>query len=240
VQHNGKGQVIIEGINTTKQSEHTRFKLLDGCIYTPIRDRIIAGTYLVAGAITCGDITVCGLPKQYLKQELKVLQKMGFDITTGNDCIRLIAKDRPRPTNITTAPYPHFATDLQAQFMALAALSNGTVKITETVFENRLNTAEQLIKMGADIKISFKKINNSQKANQGSMVQFATINGVDTLQGAQVFATDLRGGAALVLAGLSANGATTINNINYIDRGYYQIEKDLQQVGGNITRVQSL
>lgn len=238
----------IQKVDTPTQK--TTQNYLHGCEYTPIRDRIIGGTYLVAGAISLGDITICGIQDKFLQSEIAILQAMGFDITSGNDCIRIIAKSRPKPVNITTAPFPNFATDLQAQFMALAALSNGTTNITETIFENRLNTVEQLVKMGAKIEINNKSSSQNMHIsnnlidnplhivqNVHSINQIAIVNGVDKLQGTIVTATDLRGGAALIIAGIAAMGTTTVDNIHFIDRGYYQIEKDLQQVGVDIQRV---
>jgi len=209
--YDNKGNYVIKGVGH-----------LHGCNYKPIGDRIIAGTYLVASAISGGDITVCGLSEKILATELDLLKKKGCQISCGNNCIRLVANGRLASTpQILTGAYPMFATDLQPQFMALESVSNGVCSVKEKVFERRLEHAIQLIKMGANISI------------EGDV---AKISGIKRLHGAFVTASDLRGGAALVLAGINASGETIVSNIHYIDRGYYKIEDDLQSVGVDIVR----
>ncbi len=197
---------------------------LTGTRHQTIPDRIIAATYMVAAVMTKGDITIENVVSSHVKPVTAKLREMGATIEDNDDSIRVIAGEALKAVDLTTLPYPGFPTDAQAQFMALLAVSEGTSVINETVFENRFRHVAEINRMGANIKIEGHS---------------AVIQGVKTLQGAQVKATDLRAGAALVLAGLIADGVTEIDEIYHIDRGYPQIEKDLLGLGAKITRVES-
>lgn len=191
--------------------------------YSIIPDRVEAGTFLVAGAITYSDISLSPVVPDHLTAVIAKLQAVGAQvIAEAPNRLRLIPSDRNRATDIETLPYPGFPTDMQAQFMALLALSEGNSVITETVFENRLRHVAELNRMGANIRL--KGCN-------------AIIQGVPTLSGAPVVATDLRASAALVLAGLAANGKTTIQGLHHLDRGYEQLEAKLQKLGARLQRV---
>lgn len=197
-------------------------KELHGCDYTPIPDRIIAGTYLLMGAMTGGEIMVKNCIPQHFSSLSNKLQKSGCKLKVFNDKILIESSGRLKSVNfIETMPYPGFPTDLQAQILTLQAVSKGSCVIKENLFETRFKFVPELIKMGANIKV-----------NQ----QMAFVNGVKHLYGADVFATDLRGGVALVMAGLCAEGYTTVNNVFHIDRGYDAIEKNLQKLGAKIKR----
>ncbi|MDH5178514.1 MAG: UDP-N-acetylglucosamine 1-carboxyvinyltransferase, partial [Gammaproteobacteria bacterium] len=191
--------------------------------YTVLPDRIETGTYLVAAAISGGRIKVKDAAPQHLDAVLAKLREAGAEIEIGPDWIILDMKGkRPKAVNITTAPYPAFPTDMQAQFSALNAVALGTSTITETVFENRFMHIQELDRMGAEIKL------------QGNT---AIVSGVEKLTAAPVMATDLRASASLVLAGLVAEGETVVERIYHIDRGYQLIEEKLQQLGAHIHRV---
>ncbi len=196
---------------------------LTGAHHEVLPDRIETGTYLVAAAMTGGRVKVRETSPDILESVLLKLQEAGAKITTGSDWIELDMEGaRPKSVNIKTAPYPGFPTDMQAQFTALNVIAQGTGVITETIFENRFMHVSELQRMGADILIEG---NN------------AICTGVDILKGAQVMATDLRASASLVIAGLVAEGKTTVDRIYHIDRGYECIEEKLQQLGANIKRV---
>lgn len=207
----GTSTIQIEGV-----------KCLNGGEFQPISDRIIAGTYLIAGAMTRGNIVLENTNYEHIYSLIKKMRNSGCKIYIKGDRIHLEAKERlcSIPT-IETQPYPGFPTDLQAPLMAFATISEGTSVITENLFETRFKHATELIKMGADITIRDR---------------MAIVRGVNTLCGAEVNATDLRGGASLVLAGLVASGETRINNIEFVDRGYLKIEEKLQSLGASITR----
>ena len=175
-----------------------------------------------AAAMTKGDITIENVVSSHVKPITAKLREMGVTVEDNDDTIRVYAKGPLKAVDITTLPYPGFPTDAQAQFMALLAVSEGTSVINETVFENRFRHVAEINRMGANIKIEGHS---------------AVIQGVKNLQGAQVKATDLRAGAALVLAGLISEGVTEIDEIYHIDRGYPQIEKDLMRLGAKISRV---
>jgi UDP-N-acetylglucosamine 1-carboxyvinyltransferase len=193
--------------------------------YRVLPDRIETGTYLVAGAITGGKVKVKDTRPNMLDAVLSKLGDAGADIEYGDDWISLdMHGQKPGAVDIHTAPYPAFPTDMQAQFTALNAIAKGTSAIRETVFENRFMHLQELQRMGADIRL------------EGNT---AIINGVDQLTGAPVMATDLRASASLVLAGLVAQGDTTVQRIYHIDRGYERIEEKLQQLGASIRRVPS-
>ena len=195
---------------------------LHGCDYTPIPDRIVAGTLLAATAICGGDVLLENVVYEHIFSLVSKLSKSSCLIKSVCDSIYISFKSRVRAFDIVTHPYPAFPTDMQSQFMAVAATAAGTSIITETVFETRFKQAGQLIKMGADITL------------RGDT---AIVRGVGRLSGAEVTACELRGGAALVLAGLGAEGVTTVDGIRHIDRGYESFEKTLTQLQADITRI---
>ncbi|MEM7562054.1 MAG: UDP-N-acetylglucosamine 1-carboxyvinyltransferase [Pseudomonadota bacterium] len=196
---------------------------LRGCDYSVLPDRIETGTYLVAAAITGGKVLVKHTDPRLLDAVLAKLEEAGAEIDTGEDWIELdMEGHKPRAVNIRTAPYPGFPTDMQAQFCALNAISEGTGSVTETVFENRFMHIQEFMRLGADVQL------------EGNTV---IIQGVEELNGAQVMATDLRASASLILAGLVAKGETVVDRIYHIDRGYDHIEEKLAGLGAQIQRV---
>jgi UDP-N-acetylglucosamine 1-carboxyvinyltransferase len=207
------------GTNTIVISGVPRLHSVD---YSIIPDRIEAGTFLVAGAITRSEISLTSVIPDHLTAVIAKLREIGADVVEeGPSRVRLVPGDRHLPTDIETLPFPGFPTDMQAQFMALLTLSEGDSIITETVFENRLRHVAELNRMGADIRV---------KGNH------AIIRGVPLLSGAPVVATDLRASAALVLAGLAAGDVTTIQGLHHLDRGYDNLEGKLKQLGARIQR----
>lgn len=196
-------------------------KRLEGTRHQVIPDRIEAGTYMVAAAITNGDVIVENVVPSHLKPIIAKLKEAGVHIEESEDAVRVIGQGRIHSVDVTTLPYPGFPTDMQAQFMALMAAASDTSVINETVFENRFMHVAELNLMGADIKIEGHS---------------AVISGVAKLHGAKVMATDLRAGAALILAGLISEGTTEVGNTYHIDRGYVDIENKLRQLGANIER----
>ena len=198
-------------------------KSLKGTRHQTIPDRIITATYMVAAALTKGDVTIENVVSSHVKPITAKLREMGVIVEDDDDRIRVIGTRDLKAVDITTLPYPGFPTDVQAQFMALLSVAEGTSVINETVFENRFGHVAEINRMGANVKIEGHS---------------AVIQGVKGLQGAQVKATDLRAGAALVLAGLISEGLTEIDDIYHIDRGYPQIEKDLVSLGALIRRVE--
>ncbi len=194
---------------------------LHPCEHTTVGDRIEAGTFLVGGALTGGPVTVRGIDPSYLRMALMKLTAMGCDVQSGDDWITVSRVSPLVPIDIQTLPHPGFPTDLQAQFMLLAALAQGSSVVTENVFENRFMFASELIRMGADITIDD---------------HHALVRGVDSLQGAPVSSTDLRAGAALVLAGVVAEGETRVHNIGHIDRGYEDYVGKLSSLGVSARR----
>ena len=210
----GSDEITIEGVERLYGTEHS----------IPA-DRIEAGTYLVAAAVTKGEIKINGINPNRLIKVLDKLIETGAKVETSEDSISLIMnKDKPKPVDITTAPFPEFPTDMQAQFSVINALANGVSNIYETVFENRFMHVQELNRMGCNIQIN---------GNQ------AIIEGVDSLYGAEVMATDLRASASLILAGLCAKGETKVDRIYHIDRGYERIEEKLNYLGANIIRLPS-
>jgi len=196
---------------------------LSGVDYTIMPDRIETGTYLVAAAVTGGRVTVRRTDPTLLDAVLQKLASAGAGIEQGKDWISLEMEGRrPRAVDVSTAPYPGFPTDMQAQFCVLNAISEGSGTITENIFENRFQHALELQRMGADVTV------------RGHTV---VIRGVDALSGAEVMATDLRASASLVLAGLAAEGQTVIDRIYHIDRGYECLEEKLSQIGARIRRL---
>ena len=198
---------------------------LSGADYTVMPDRIEAGTYLVAVAATGGKLRLEGAVPHHLDIVLDKLKESGASVTTGANWIELDMEGRrPRAVGITTAPYPGFPTDMQAQFTALNTVAEGVGRVTETVFENRLIQTHEMNRMGADSLI------------EGNT---AIVTGRDKLTGAPVMASDLRASASLVIAGLVAGGETLVDRIYHIDRGYECIEEKLQQLGADIRRLPS-
>jgi UDP-N-acetylglucosamine 1-carboxyvinyltransferase len=198
---------------------------LQGSHYDVLPDRVEAGTYLVAGAITRGRVRVKGMRPDHLDAVLAKLREAGAVITTGENWVELDMQGRrPRAVDIRTAPYPAFPTDMQAQFAALNTVANGVSAVTETIFENRFMHMLEMRRLGAEIRI------------EGNC---AIIRGVEKLTAAPVMATDLRASASLVLAGLIAEGTTDVLRIYHIDRGYECIEEKLEQLGAQIKRMTS-
>lgn len=195
---------------------------LTGRSYTIIPDRIEAGTYMVAAAMTRGDVYIENAISEHLKPVIAKLKEAGVTIEENIDGIRVVCDRRTRSVDIKTLPYPGFPTDMQAQFMALLSVSEGTGRVTETVFENRFMHVDELKRMGADIRIGGRT---------------ALVEGVDRLRGCVVKATDLRAGAAMVLAGLVAEGQTQVGYIHHIDRGYDNLVSKLVMLGADIRRV---
>jgi UDP-N-acetylglucosamine 1-carboxyvinyltransferase len=208
----GTDTITIEGV-----------RRLHGGSHTIIPDRIETGTFLVAAAATGGQVQLKRTNPAYLDAILEKLGESGAEIQTGNDYIALdMHGRRPRAINITTAPYPAFPTDMQAQFVALNAAADGTATVKETIFENRFMHVQELLRMGANIEL------------QGNT---AIVRGITKLHGAPVMATDLRASACLVIAGLAAEGETQIDRIYHLDRGYECIEEKLAQLGARIQRL---
>ena len=197
---------------------------LSGIDYSICPDRIEAGTYLVAAAITGGKIVVNNIEPDSMRSVIGKLIETGADIQTNQNSIKLDMKGkRPQPVDIRTSAYPNFPTDMQAQFMALNSIAEGSSTITETIFENRFMHVPELSRMGANLKL------------EGNTV---VCKGVKLLTGANLMATDLRASASLVLAGLAAHGSTTIERVYHLDRGYEMIEEKFKMLGADIERVQ--
>ena len=210
----GTDKIVIDGVDKLK-----------GTIFDIPADRIEAGTYLVAAAVTKGSITIDGINPNRLMKVIDKLRAAGAEIDYNEDSISINMKlEFPNPVDITTAPFPEFPTDMQAQFSVINAISSGTANIYETVFENRFMHILELNRMGCDISV---------KGNH------AVIQGVKSIYGAQVMATDLRASASLILAGLCAEGETVVDRIYHIDRGYERIEEKLNYLGANIIRLPS-
>ncbi len=190
--------------------------------YTIIPDRIEAGTYMIAAAMTQGDVYIANAISEHLKPVIAKLKEAGVKVIEDVDGIRVIGENRPRAVDIKTLPYPGFPTDMQAQFMAMLSISQGTSMVTETVFENRFMHVDELRRMGAKIKIDGRT---------------SVVAGQEKLTGCQVKATDLRAGAAIVLAALVAEGETQVGYIHHIDRGYDNLVQKLVNLGANIRRV---
>ncbi len=210
----GTDKIVIDGVD-----------ILKGTIFDIPADRIEAGTYLAAAAVTKGSITIDGINPNRLMKVIDKLRAAGAEIDYNEDSISINMKlEFPNPVDITTAPFPEFPTDMQAQFSVINAISSGTANIYETVFENRFMHILELNRMGCDISV---------KGNH------AVIQGVKSIYGAQVMATDLRASASLILAGLCAEGETIVDRIYHIDRGYERIEEKLNYLGANIIRLPS-
>lgn len=208
----GGGTVVIEGV-----------KRLHGVEYTPIGDRIEAGTYLIAAAICGGEIEINGVPPENIAALLHKLRENGCKIHTKNDKIILASSGKLKSVDLVeTMPFPGFPTDLQAQYSALCCTAKGTTLVVENLFETRYKYAAELKRMGADVTVRGRT---------------AVIRGVEKLHGAKVTASDLRGGAALVVAALGAEGQSTVIDLSYIDRGYADFEYKLKKLGAKIRRV---
>ena len=212
----------IEGEGTSVISV-TGVDALEPARHAVIPDRIEAGTLLLAGAITGGNVRVTACNPAHLEALVAKLRECGFDLAQGDDWLEVLPAAAWRSTDLTTAPYPGFPTDLQAQFMALMTQAAGTSVITEGIFENRFMHVQELVRLGADIT---------------PMALVAVVRGKrGGLSGAEVMATDLRASASLILAGLIAGGTTRVNRIYHLDRGYEHLEKKLAALGADIRRV---
>ena len=208
----GTDEIRIEGVEE-----------LTGTTFKIPADRIEAGTYLVAAAITNGKITINKIDPKRMGSIIETLQKAGAEVDSNGNSISLdMTKDAIKPVDIVTAPFPGFPTDMQAQFTVLNCIGSGESSVTETIFENRFMHVQELNRMGTDITINGNT---------------ALINGVDSISGAQVMATDLRASASLILAGLIAKGETIVDRIYHIDRGYERIEEKLSNLGAEIIRL---
>ena len=196
---------------------------LEGASFSVMPDRVEVGTYLTAVAMTGGKVKIKSAKPEYLSSVISKLELSGAIITQGDNWVEIfMSKNKPNATSLTTGPYPSFPTDMQAQFVSLNAIAEGNSTITETVFENRFMHVQEIARMGGNISL---------KGNT------AVITGINSLKGAPVMATDLRASASLVLAGLVAKGATTIDRIYHIDRGYERIEEKLKMLGADIERI---
>jgi len=196
---------------------------LGGAVHEIIPDRIEAGTFMVASALTQGDITLTGIRPAHLETIIERLRFSGAAVElVGRDALRVVGSPEIRPQDITTSPYPGFPTDMQAQFMVLMTQASGTSIITETIFDRRFLHVNELLRLGANIEVSGDK---------------AIVRGRTPLSGAEVVATDLRASASLILAGLVANGETVVNDVEHIDRGYEAMEQKLRALGARIDRL---
>lgn len=210
IKGDGTEKITVIGVNSMRAAD-----------YSVMPDRIEAGTYLVAAAACGGEVTVKGCKPAHLKPITAKLTEMGAEITEGSGAVKIKTDGRLKAADISTLPYPGFPTDMQAQFSALLSISDGTSIVKETVFENRFLYAGSLKRMGANIKTEGRS---------------AIIEGEKQLTGAPVEATDLRAGAALVIAALSAKGSSEISEIEHIDRGYFHMDEKLNSLGANIIR----
>jgi UDP-N-acetylglucosamine 1-carboxyvinyltransferase len=206
----GTDVITIEGVER-----------LHGARHSVMPDRIETGTFLVAAAVTGGDVRLTGARPKTLDAVLDKLRESGVHIETGDDWIHVKANGALKAVNLRTAPYPAFPTDMQAQFMALNCVAQGTARVVETIFENRFMHVQEMQRLGADIAV------------EGNT---AVIKGVPALNGATVMATDLRASASLVISGLVARGTTTVERIYHLDRGYERIEEKLSRLGARIRR----
>jgi UDP-N-acetylglucosamine 1-carboxyvinyltransferase len=207
----GTEKLIIQGVRD-----------LHGATYAVMPDRIEAGSYACAAAITGGEVELVGACETDLGSTLEALREAGVEITPTADGLSIKRLNGLHGINISTAPYPGFATDMQAQFMAMLAVADGASLLTETIFENRFMHVPELARMGADITVRGRS---------------AVVRGVAALHGAQVMATDLRASMSLVLAGLAASGETTVSRVYHLDRGYERLEEKLSAVGADIERI---
>ena len=209
----GTDDLRIEGVERLRPIDHT-----------VISDRIEAGTFLVAGALPGNDVTVRGCVPEHLEALVEKLRTVGARVTRVEGGLRVVGDGRPRPVDVRTAPHPGFPTDMQAQMMVLLCLAEGSSVLTETVFENRYMHVQELQRLGADIAVDGK---------------LAVVKGVPELSGAPVMASDLRASAALVVAGLAAQGTTEVQRVYHLDRGYERIEEKLAPLGARIRRAKA-
>jgi UDP-N-acetylglucosamine 1-carboxyvinyltransferase len=209
----GTNEIVIDGV-----------KELKGVSHSVIPDRIEAATYMIAAAITKGHITIKNVIPEHLYIISKNLKSCGIDIKETKDAISIKYGNHIKPKSIETGVYPNFPTDVQAQWIALMCLAKGNSKITETIFENRFMHVPELQRFGANITMNGNEV---------------LVKGVKKLSGAPVMVSDLRAGAALVLAGLAAYGKTTVSRVYHLDRGYDMLEKKLKKLGANIKRIKS-
>jgi len=206
----GTSTLTIEGVTSMHPTSHA-----------VVSDRIVVGTWMAAAVMTRGDITVTNCHPEHLDLPLTKIQQSGATVTTGPDWLRVQAKERPRAVDIVTLPYPGFPTDLQPVFIALNAVSSGTAMVTENLFEARFRFVQELARLGADVRTDG---------------HHALVRGREVLSGAPVEATDIRAGAALVLAGLIADGVTSVIDVQHIDRGFEGFDEQLRVLGANVTR----
>jgi len=211
----------IDGIGT-ETLEIEGVPRLHGATYAVMPDRIEAGSYACAAAITGGSLELTGVSADDMGATLAALVEAGVTVEPGADAVRITADGPLKPLTLTTAPFPGFATDMQAQFMAMLCKADGASVLTETIFENRYMHVPELARMGADVTVSGRT---------------AVVRGVDRLVGAPVMATDLRASMSLILAGLAAEGETQVSRIYHLDRGYERLEEKLSAVGADIERV---
>ncbi len=209
----GTDVIRIKGVKSLHRTE-----------YSIIPDQIEAGTFMFAAAATCGDVLVKNIIPKHMEGASAKLMEMGCIVEEYDDAIRVIGRKPLRATRVKTAPYPGFPTDMQPQIAATLALASGTSIITESIFENRFKYVDELARMGANVKVEGNR---------------AIVAGADRLTGARVSAPDLRAGAALVIAGLAAEGITVVDDIHYVQRGYERFEEKLQGLGAKMERVQS-
>ena len=208
----GTDQIIIQGVEN-----------LNGATFSVMPDRVEVGTYLTAAAMTGGKVKIKEAKPEYISSVISKLEQTGATISLGEDWVQIeMNNEKPEAISLTTGPYPSFPTDMQAQFVSLNAIAKGNSTVTETVFENRFMHVQEIARMGGKISL---------KGNT------AVIEGIESLKGAPVMATDLRASASLVLAGLVANGSTIIDRIYHIDRGYERIEEKLKILGADIERI---
>jgi UDP-N-acetylglucosamine 1-carboxyvinyltransferase len=208
----GTSLVTIQGVDSLSPAEHQ-----------VIPDRLAAGTYAVAGAITAGDVTVTSCRPEHLRMELLKLEEAGCEVGRGDGWLRVAGPERPRPVDFATLPFPGFHTDMHPQVVALLAVASGTSVITENLYDARFRYVGELARMGADITVE---------------AQHAVIRGMETLSGCPVLAPDIRAGAALVLAGLRAEGRTEVGDADHIDRGYEDFVGRLVSMGARVERVE--
>jgi UDP-N-acetylglucosamine 1-carboxyvinyltransferase len=211
IEGEGTQRITVEGVTE-----------LHGAAHAVIPDRIEAGTYVAAVVTAGGDVTIENCRPDHLESILSLFQACGLEIEETTTCVRVTMAGRPRPHDIRTAPYPHFPTDMQAQFMAAMTQADGSSTITEEIFNNRYMHAHELVRMGANIQIAGAR---------------AVVHGPTRLSGANVMATDLRASASLVVAALVADGTTVIDRVYHLDRGYERIEEKLSRLGAQIERV---
>lgn len=211
IEGEGTPMIKVQGVDRLHGAEHT-----------VVADRIEAGSFFVAAAVTQGDVLVTHCEPLHMVAVLDKLREAGISLDVGQDWVRVKMQGRPKAVSVRTDPYPGFPTDMQAQFMTLNCLAEGTARVTETIFENRFMHVPELMRLGADIQID------------GST---AIVRGVPSLTGANIMATDLRASASLVIAALSAQGESVVDRIYHLDRGYEAMETKLKALGADITRI---